>query len=296
MRRPSVPHGVAPIVSLNGRLLPASDARISIFDRGLLYGDGIIETLRAYDGRLFQYDRHMARLRHSAQAIALPLPRSTVTSLRRQVDALLTANRLRHALIRLTVTRGTGPPGLDLPTRTHPTVLIFARPFSGYRAARYRKGLTVVFAKIRKAPVTAAPPQPKSLNYMINILAKHDASQRSADDALLLTVDGMLCEGTTSNLFFVRAGTLYTPSKECGLLEGITRQLVIELACTQRVRVREGRFPPRHLLSAQEAFLTNTSYELMPIVRVGKRRIGSGLPGPLTRRLHQQFKQLRHDS
>ncbi len=284
--------GVAGIVSINGRLIPAAEATVSIFDRGLLYGDGIFETIRVYDGRLFQFDEHLRRLKQSARAIGLSLPRQVAT-LHRQMEELLTANRLRHALLRLTITRGIGPPGLDPPARVRPTLFIFARPFSGYPIARYRAGITAVIATIRRAPPSATPTHAKSLNYLANILAKRDATERGADDALLLNSTGDLCEGTTSNLFFVTSGALYTPAATTGLLEGITRRIVLTLARRNAIAIHEGAFPPADLTAADEAFLTNTSYELMPVVRVDGRKIGNGTPGPITRRLHRAFVALR---
>lgn len=289
---PDAPRPLTGIVSLNGRLLPARRAAVSVFDRGLLYGDGIFETIRAYDGRLFRFDDHLRRLEQSARAVALRLPRNR-RWFRRQVIGVLKANRLADALVRLTITRGVGPPGLDPPKHTRPTIIITTRPFAGYPDGLYRRGLTVMTAVIRRAPPLAAPPHAKHLNYMVNVLAKREASRHRADDAILLSSGGHLCEGATSNLFFVRAGRLHTPSRATGLLEGITRRVILDLARRERIPVRQGRFPPRALLAADEAFLSNTSYEIMPVVRVDGRRIGEGRPGPITRRLHRAFDELR---
>jgi len=280
------------MVSVNGRLTPAARAGVSVFDRGLLYGDGIFETIRAYGGRLFRIEEHLQRLERSARGIGLKLPHDRPW-FARQARRLLTANRLADALIRLTITRGVGPPGLEPPVAARPTVIITARPFSRYPAALYRRGLRVIIATLRRAPPAAAPPQAKHLNYMVNLLAKREASRRQADDALLLNTAGHLCEGTTSNLSFVRGGVLHTPSRSTGLLEGITRRLIILLARSRRLPVRQGRFFPRALHRADEAFLTNTSYEVMPVVRVDGRRIGDGAPGPMTRRLQRAFETLR---
>jgi branched-chain amino acid aminotransferase len=289
---PDIPRSVATLVSLNGRLTPARRAVVSIFDRGLLYGDGIFETIRAYHGRLFRFEDHMRRLERSARGIALRLPHHP-RWYRRQLLRLLAATRLSDALIRLTVTRGVGPPGLDPPRAARPMVIIVARPFSGYPAARYRRGARVITAAIRRPPAAAAPPHAKHLNYMVNILAKQEAIRRRADDALLLSSAGHLCEGTTSNLFFVRGRILSTPSTATGLLEGITRRVILELARRLRIPVRQGCFAPSALLAADEAFLANTSYEVMPVVRVDGRAIGSGRPGPITQRLHRAFAELR---
>lgn len=265
---------------------------MSIFDRGLLYGDGIFETFRIYDGRPFHFDDHWRRLQRSARSIGMRLPRPSAW-FRRHIGALLDANRLSNAIVRLTITRGVGPLGLEPPAAVAPTIILFARPFAGYPAARYRRGLTVIIASIRRAPPSATPPHAKSLSYLGAILAKREALQRGADDAILLSLEGHVCEGTTSNLFFVRAGTLYTPSPETGLLEGITRQVVLELARRLKIPIRQGLFPQKTLLAADEVFLTNTSYEVMPVVRVEGHRIGTGRPGPVTRRLHDAFQQAR---
>lgn len=289
---PDVPGGYAAIVSVNGRLQPAAKARISIFDRGLLYGDGVFETLRIYDGRSFRFQDHWQRLQCSTRSIGLRLPHPAAW-FRRQIDTLLRANRLTNALVRLTLTRGVGPIGLEPPSTVAPTIILFARPFTGYPRGLYRRGLTAVIASMRRPPPSATPPYAKSLGYLVGILAKKEAARHGADDAILLSVDGHLCEGTTSNLFFVRRGALYTPAPNTGLLEGITRQVVLELARSLRLPVRQGLFPPKQLWAADELFLTNTSYEIMPVVRVKRRRIGTGRPGPVTERLHRAFQQAR---
>ncbi|MBI3621886.1 MAG: aminotransferase class IV [Nitrospirae bacterium] len=292
MRTPDVSSDVARVVSVNGRLQPAADARVSIFDRGLLYGDGIFETFRIYDGRPFRFNDHWRRLQRSTRSIGLRLPH-TAAWFHRQIDTLLDANLLTDALVRLTITRGAGPAGLEPPTTVAPTIILFARPFAGYPKILYQRGLTVIIASIRRPPPSATPPYAKSLSYLGGILAKREAVQRGANDALLLSVEGHVCEGTTSNLFFVRAGTLYTPSVQTGLLQGITRQVVLELARRLKIPVRQGLFLPKTLLAANELFLTNTSYEVMPVVKVDGRRIGTGKPGPVTRRLHQAFQRAR---
>jgi branched-chain amino acid aminotransferase len=277
---------------VNGRLQRAAQARISIFDRGLLYGDGIFETFRIYDDRPFRFDDHWRRLQRSARSIGLRLPHPAAW-FRRQIGAVLSANHLSNAIVRLTITRGVGPVGLEPPATVAPTIILFARPFTGYPEAVYRRGLAVIIASMRRPPPSATPPYAKSLSYLVGILAKREAVRRGADDALLLSVKGHVCEGTTSNLFFVRAGTLYTPSPQTGLLEGITRQVILELAAQLGIPVRQGVFLPKKLLAADELFLTNTSYEIMPVVRVAGRRIGTGRPGPLTARLHHAFQQAR---
>jgi len=287
-----VPSGFAAVVSVNGRLQPAATARISIFDRGLLYGDGVFETFRIYDGRPFRFPDHWRRLRRSTRSIGLRLPHPAGW-FRRQIQALLKANHLSNALVRLTLTRGVGPVGLEPPAAVAPTIMLFARPFTGYPEALYRKGLSAIIASMRRPPPSATPPYAKSLSYLNGILAKREAARQGADDAILLSVEGDLCEGTTSNLFFVRAGTLYTPAPGTGLLEGITRQVVLELARARRIPVRQGLYAPKKLWAADELFLTNTSYEIMPVVRVQGRRIGTGKPGPVTECLHRAFQQAR---
>ena len=284
--------GLAPVVSVNGRLQQAAEASVSIFDRGLLYGDGIFETFRIYDGRPFRVDDHLRRLQHSAHAIRLRLPHPAAW-FRRQIGLLLHANRLSDAIVRLTVTRGVGPTGLEPPPTVVPTIILFARPFAGYPASLYQRGLTVIIASMRRPPPVATVPHTKSLNYLGGILAKQEAVRRGADDALLLSMEGHVCEGTTSNLFFVRAGRLYTPSPRTGLLEGITRRVILKLARRLKIPVHEGLFHPNELTAADELFLTNTSYEVMPVVRVEGHRIGTGRPGPLTRRLRRAFQQAR---
>lgn len=289
-------------VFINGRFMDEQAASVSVFDRGFLYGDGVFETLRAYKGRIFKPADHIARLFQSAQAISLSIP-DTPSAVEESLNRTLQVNGLEEAYLRITVSRGVGPPGLNLPASPSPTVVIIARPFTDPAAELYEKGVPIAPVQTRRAP--AFPPEQgiKSLNYLTNILAKEEASAAGAYEGILLNSEGFLCEGTVSNLFLARGGKLLTPAPDCGILNGITRRTVIELALQDGVRVEEGRYRPEAFLEADECFLTNTSIELMPVVKVlglsaapSAHSIGAGRVGKLTRRLHEAYRRLTQET
>jgi branched-chain amino acid aminotransferase len=277
------------LVYLNGDWYPRSEAKVSVYDHGFLYGDGIFETLRAYDGRIFMLDEHLNRLQRSAEAIRL-VPPLTKGQLERVLYESLSRNGLSNARIRLTISRGVGELGLDVALCPQPTVVVMARAFEGCPADLYRRGMTAGIVATRRISAAALNPAIKSLNFLNNILAKLEAQARGADEALMLNQQGQLTEGTTSNLFWISGRTLKTPAVECGLLPGVTRRLVLELARRNEINITEGGFPPADLLCADEAFLTNTSLEIMPLVQVDGKPIGAGTPGETTRQLHELFK------
>jgi branched-chain amino acid aminotransferase len=277
------------LIYLNGKWYPKSEAKISVYDHGFLYGDGIFETLRACNGKLFMLKEHLERLQRSADAIQLRLPLTD-----RQLEALLyeslVRNNLRDARIRLTISRGPGELGLDTNLCPQPTLVIMAKAFKAYPAELYRQGMSASIASTRRISSQALNPAIKSLNFLNNILAKQEARAQGTQDALMLNTQGQLTEATTSNLFFVSHDILKTPALECGLLPGITRQLVLELARQHEIEVEEGSFYATDLLDADEAFLTNTSLEIMPLVQVDAKPIGQGIPGEITKKLHEWFK------
>ncbi len=284
-------------VWINGKLVPARRATVSAFDRGFLYGDGVYETLRAYAGIPFHLMEHYARLRHSCAGLGIRCPFS-LEGFRRALISTLRANRLKDAVLRLTVSRGAGPVRLNPAGFHHPTSVILPRPLPS-RATRERaraKGVSVAIVGVRRNSREALDPQIKSSNFLNNILALREALRAGADEALMLNHAGQLTEATTANVFIVRRGVLLTPALEAGLLEGVTRGLVLSLARRARVPVRESALLPRDLLAADEAFLTNTTQEITPLVRVrwadrGWRRIGAGRPGSMTTRLQKLFQQ-----
>ncbi len=277
-------------VFINGRFCEEDEARLSVFDHGFLYGDGIFETLRVYGGRIFRLEAHLARLRTSAARIALRLPWDD-DGLSETLRKCLAVNGCDEAVLRLTVSRGPGPPGLDPDLCPTPTLVVLTRPFNGYPESLYREGVSAVLVSVRKPPVDVLDPGIKSANYLNNILARIEAKQAGADEAILLNHDGFLTEGSVSNLFFFKDRTLYTPSPAAGILNGITRQVVLEIARAAAIPVQEDLLPPAALLSADEAFLTNTTYEVMPLRRVDERRYAAG---PQSRRLHDLFRRHIH--
>ncbi len=276
-------------IFLNDRFVPRDQALISVFDHGFLYGDGIYETLRAYGGRIFMLERHLARLRRSATLIGLeiPIPEKDWPGL---LGDALARNGLHEAQLRITVSRGPGEIGLDPGLCPTPTVVIIAKPFQAYPPRLFAEGVSLVTASVRRNLATALSPQIKSLNFLNNILAKQEASKAGAFDSVMLNAEGRVTECTTSNIFFVQHGTLCTPSVACGILDGITREVVLALAKDQGIKTEESAYTAEALRQAEECFLTNTTMELMPVRDVDQHLVGPGKPGPLTLALHKQFR------
>jgi branched-chain amino acid aminotransferase len=272
-------------VFLNGTIIPESEAKISAYDHGFLYGDGIYETMRSYDGVVFMFDRHLARLRRSASLIKLGLPEDGY--LKDAVLRALRSNDLSDAYVRITVSRGKGPIGLDPGLCGEPTLIVFAEQFRPYPESLYAGGVKLIIAETRRNLVAAIDPKIKSLNFLNNILAKIEAKEKGAYEAVMLNGEGFLAEGTVSNIFFVAEGVLCTPSAEAGILDGITRELVIGLAIKEGIEVSEGKFKPEELLGASEAFFTNTTSEVMPVSAVGEKNYPVG---EITKRLRQRYR------
>jgi branched-chain amino acid aminotransferase len=281
-------------IYLNDRFVPKADALISVFDHGFLYGDGIYETLRAYRGRLFMLQPHLARLKRSGRLIGLDLPLADKDWPPLLADTLerngLGPSGNADAHLRITVSRGEGELGLDPRLCTRPTVVIMAKPLASYPTHLFAEGVSLAIVSIRRNLDAALSPQIKSLNFLNNILAKQDAVQAGAFDALMLNAEGQIAECTTSNLFFVQGGRLCTPSVKCGILDGITRDVVLRLAREHGIRTEEGGYDVDDLRQAEECFLTNTSMEIMPVSAIDVRPVGSGRPGPVTARLRQLFR------
>lgn len=276
-------------VYLNNKFVPQEEAVVSVFDHGFLYGDGVYETLRAYRGRVFKLAEHLARLERSASRIQLHLPAGPerLTGLVREA---LRRNQLSDAYLRITASRGTGEIGLDPALCKAPTLVIIAKPFQPYPESIYAEGVSVIVASTRRNLPEALPPQVKSLNFLNNILAKMEATAAGAHEALMLNHRGDITEGTTSNVFVVQEGRLRTPSVECGILDGITRELVLHLASELGIPSEETRLTVEDLMRAEECFLTNTTQEVLSVTRVDGRMVGDGRPGGITRRLHASFR------
>jgi branched-chain amino acid aminotransferase len=253
-------------IFLNNKIVQEADAVVSVYDHGFLYGDGIYETMRSYDGVVFMIEKHLERLVRSASMTKLAIPDTGFIT--DAVHSTLEANKLSGAYIRVTVSRGKGPVGLDPALCKEPTVVVIAEPFREYPEHLYNSGVKLVVANTRRNLVEAINPKIKSLNFLNNIFAKMEAKERGAYEAIMLNVEGVIAEGTVSNIFFVKENVLCTPAPEVGVLDGITRELVISIAKKSGVRVNEGRFHPSDLFSASEVFFTNTTSEIMPVSQV----------------------------
>lgn len=279
-------------IYLNDRFVPEQDAKISVFDHGFLYGDGVYETIRSYGSRIFMRDDHLSRLQRSADAIGLtiPIPPSEWPHLLHEaMDRNQLGNEQADAYLRITVSRGAGEIGIDPALCPTPTVVIMAKPLHPPAAELYQRGVSLIVAHTRRNLPSALSPQIKATNFLNNILAKREAIAARVFDALLLNWEGHLTECTVSNVFFVAQDRLYTPAVDCGLLDGITRAILLQIAGELKISAHEGRFTPEELLHADECFLTNTSMEVMPVVSVNQQPIGQGTPGPMTRQLHRHF-------
>jgi branched-chain amino acid aminotransferase len=271
-------------IYIDGHLYEREEARISVFDHGLLYGDGVFEGLRVYRRRVFRLDAHLARLFASAQAIGLAIPIDR-TALADAVRETVRANRQENGYIRLVVTRGDGPLGLDPTTCERPRVIIIVADIAVYPAAMYDAGVTVITAATRQVPAASVDPRIKSLNYLKNVLARLEAHAAGAAEALMLNAEGFVAECTADNVFAVRAGTVRTPPATEGALDGITRGVVRELVESAGLRWREERLARYDLFTADECFLSGTGAELVPVVSLDGRVIGDGRPGAVTRQL-----------
>jgi branched-chain amino acid aminotransferase len=278
-------------VYISGRLYDKEDAKISVYDHGLLYGDGVFEGLRSYGGRVFRLKQHLDRLWQSAKAIWLEIPisREEMTA---ALERTLGENGLEDAYIRLVVTRGAGSLGLDPNRTSDPQVIIIADRITLYPRELYENGLEIITVSTLRNHPAALNPRIKSLNYLNNILAKIEGLQAGCIEALMLNHKGEVAECTGDNIFLVRDGDLLTPPTDAGILEGVTRQAIMELAEQSRREVFEAPLTKHDVYIADECFLTGTAAEVIPVVKVDSRVIGAGRPGPVTRDLTERFHQL----
>jgi branched-chain amino acid aminotransferase len=279
-------------VYLNGQLVDKEKAVVSVFDHGVLYGDGVFEGIRAYNGRVFKLREHLDRLFNSARAIMLQIP-MTKKALEAAVLATLRANRLKDAYIRLVVTRGEGDLGLDPRKCTKPSIFIITDKITLYPQELYEKGLSVITSSVRRNIAEALNPCIKSLNYLNNVLAKAEAARHDAPEAIMLNREGYVAECTGDNIFVLKENTLITPPTSAGALEGITRNIVMDIAKNKlKLLVKEELFTPYHIYIGDEVFLTGTAAEVIPVTEVDGRMIGDGGPGKTTLRLIKEFREL----
>lgn len=270
-------------VWINKKLLDANKARISIFDRGFMYGDGLFETMRSFSGKVFEIDEHLDRLGRSLKTIGIRAPYSK-NYLKKEIYRLLGANALKDAYIRLTVTRGEGRFGIERKDPQKPNVVIFAKKFEGYPERIFRQGISARVVSMRQdglSPLSGI----KSLNFLGHIIARFRAKDAGADEAIILNTKGCVAEAATSNVFTVKRGVIITPSLASGILPGITRAVIIRLAKRLSLKVIEKSLSYRELLKSDEIFLTNSLAGVLPVTKVDRKTIGSGRPGEITRLL-----------
>jgi branched-chain amino acid aminotransferase len=279
------------LIFMNDSLVPEHEAKVSVFDHGLLYGDGVFEGLRSYAGKVFRLEAHTDRLFASGRAICLEIPLSKEAVMGAVVDTLA-ANNLADGYVRLIVTRGAGGLGLDPAKTSNPQVIVIADTISLYPREYYEQGLRIVTAATQRTQSAALSPRIKSLNYLNNIMAKLEGLQAGCVEALMLNHKGEVAECTGDNVFVVRGGRLLTPPPDAGILEGITRGAVMELALAAGIDCREQALVRHDLYTADECFLTGTAAEVIPVVEIDGRTIGSGTPGPITRQLTTDFHAL----
>lgn len=274
---------------MNGKLVDIDKAKVSIFDRGFMYGDGVFETMRAYAGTIFRLDEHFERLFRSLKAAGFKSP-YTKKYLANAIYRTVRANKLKSAYVRLAITRGEGRFGIEYKDKFTPNVVIVAKEFGPYPEWMFRKGISACVVGIRQnecSPLSGI----KSFNYLNSILARLEAKRKGFDEAILANTKGNIAEATTSNIFLVRRGVLITPSLESGILPGVTRAVIMKISAKLRIPVREKTVSRKELLSADEVFLTNSLAEVLPVTKIDGKCIGLGLPGETTKLLHISYQR-----
>lgn len=284
-----------PLIYIDGEFYAKSNAKISVFDHGLLYGDGVFEGIRVYGGVVFKLREHVERLYRSAKAIRLEIP-MTMDEMTDAVVRTVRVNGAKDAYIRLIVTRGVGDLGLDPRKCGKPSTIIIVEQLEPILGASARQsGVKLIISSTRRDPVYATSHEVKSLNYLNSILAKLEAIAAGADDAVMLDSRGFVSEATAANIFAVRSRALITPPVTAGILPGITRAVVMELAARLGIRVEERDITVVELLTSEEVFLTGTGAEIVPVAMISGVKIGEGAPGPITKRIMEEFDKAKYD-
>jgi len=282
-------------IYIDGKFYSETNAKVSVFDHGLLYGDGIFEGIRFYNGRVFRLEQHLERLWNSARSICLEIPMTR----QEMTEALLETirqNHLRDGYIRLVVTRGVGNLGLNPEQCKNPSVIIIVATIALYHEDFYRKGLSIVTVATRRSNPASLNPAVKSLNYLNNVMARIEANLASADEALMLNDAGNVAECTADNVFIIKHGRIFTPPTTAGALQGITRSVVSDIAGEFDIKVIEADFTRHDIFVADECFLTGTAAEIVPVVKADGRIIGDGKPGPITTRIIARFRDMTHNT
>ncbi|MBI5892594.1 MAG: aminotransferase class IV [Deltaproteobacteria bacterium] len=282
-------------IYLNGSFLPASKANINVFDRGLLYGDGLFETMRAYKGKVFALEEHLKRMAHGAKVLKIPFMNNT-NKWQQIINKLLKLNNLRDkdSYIRITLTRGIDFHGLLPKNNIKPTIIVAAKPISAIVKKRQRTGIRAITINFSKA--SSQTSSIKSLNFIDNVIGIMMAKDMEADEAIFTSPSGEILEGTISNIFIVKNNHIKTPSIKSGILPGITRQFVINLAKKMGLKIGESPIKKIDILNSDEAFITNSIMEITPLIMVDKKIIGNGMPGKITRNIHKAYKNLAEAS
>ena len=281
-------------VYVDGAFYPKSQAKVSVFDHGLLYGDGVFEGIRAYNGSVFKLKEHIDRLYRSAHMIMLEIPRSKEEMIQTVLETLR-KNNLKDSYIRLVVTRGAGDLGLNPKKCAKPTIIVITDTIALHKSEAKEKGVTAMISWVKRDPVDATSHEIKSLNYLNSILAKIEANINSVDEAICLDKNGFVCEGVAENVFIVKNGKLFTPPSYTGALPGITADEVMKLARKLGYEVIEKNITPYELFNAEEVFFTGTAAEIVPVREINKRTIANGNPGPITKKLMEEFPKLVRD-
>lgn len=274
---------------MDGAIVPSAEARISVFDHGLLYGDGVFEGIRVYNGKIFEEQGHIKRFFESAKAIRLVLPMTPEEVSAAMYEALEANGITGDGYIRLVATRGVGSLGISILHTANPTVFVIADKIALYPPEVYQRGLHCIISSYVRNHSNSTSPRVKSLNYLNNVMAKLEARDAGADEAIMLTADGHIAECSGDNIFLIRNGILMTPPTSEGILEGITRNLVIEFARKRGIAVLEKALIRHDLFVCDECFATGTAAEIVPITEICKRQVGDGKPGPITRKLTEDF-------
>ena len=281
-------------VYIDGAYYPKSQAKVSVFDHGLLYGDGVFEGIRAYSGSVFKLKEHVDRLYRSAHMIMLEIPVAREQMVQAVVETLR-RNNLKDSYIRLVVTRGVGDLGLNPKKCLRPTIIVITDKIALHKGEAKEKGVTAMLSWVKRDPVDATSHEIKSLNYLNSILAKIEANISGVDEAICLDKNGYVCEGVAENIFIVKNGKLFTPPSYTGALPGITAQEVMKLARGLDFEVEEKNITPYELFNAEEVFFTGTAAEIVPVREINKRTINSAKPGPITKKLMEEFSKLVSD-
>jgi len=276
---------------LDGKIIDKADAKISVFDHGLLYGDGIFEGIRMYSGKVFRLEEHIARLFSSAKSILLELPWTQQEVIQATVDTIK-ANNLINGYVRLVITRGVGGLGLNPYLCEKPSMFIIAANIKLYSDESYENGMDLITCATRRPTPASLSPQVKSLNYLNNVMAKIECIQAGVMEGIMLNEQGYVAECTGDNVFIVKRGVVYTPPVSDGSLDGITREVIFDLCNSEEIEIREMSMTRHDVFTCDEAFLTGTAAEVIPFVKLDQRVIGNGKPGPISRRLIHAFRKL----